>query len=185
MILHSYIDDLVGSLFIYFGVFILLTTSSRDYKLKKIKILIIEKDKAFMSVWKCSDKAPYFENSNELKIKASYASRKKKNGERGLWLKRDGQWGQCSKMMRKCQCWCWNISHVSLIRSGDPAWDLPDPKEHAPFCLVCQLYLFWKDPLLKYDTWCLFMQVCSLSKPVSLEAVTGFDVIHDRAFDFF
>lgn len=25
--------------------------------------------------------------------------------------------------------------------------NLPDPKKHAPFCLVCQLYLFWKDPL--------------------------------------
>ncbi|CAJ1977317.1 unnamed protein product [Sphenostylis stenocarpa] len=39
----------------------------------------------------------------------------------------------------------------SLLRSGDPACDLPDPNEHAPFCIVCQLYLFWKDPLLKYD----------------------------------
>lgn len=34
----------------------------------------------------------------------------------------------------------------SFPRTGDPAWDLPDPEEHAPFGLVCQLYLVWKDP---------------------------------------
>jgi len=39
----------------------------------------------------------------------------------------------------------------SLLGTGDPVCDLADPKEHAPFCLVCQLYLLWKDPLLKYD----------------------------------
>lgn len=35
-----------------------------------------------------------------------------------------------------------------FLNPGDLAWDLPDPMEHAPSCLICALYLIWTDPIL-------------------------------------
>lgn len=57
---------------------------------------------------------------------------------------------------------------MNLFKSFLGSGDLPDPEEHAPFCLVCQLYLVWKDPHFKIFIFYFYFYVGLL--PSSLSA---------------
>lgn len=71
--------------------------------------------------------------------------------------------------------------HDPFTSPGDPACDLPDLMEHAPFCLICHLYLIWKDLIF------FFLNIFAPFKLVCFEAVIGLDVMHNYVsfLDFF
>ena len=73
--------------------------------------------------------------------------------------------------------------HDPFLSPGDPASDLPDPMEHASFCLLRSLYLVLEGSCLKtiyiYIKSSYFMENLALSNLVCIAAVIGLDVMHN------